>query len=78
MWKEIEMIIVSQDKKCILNFENIFGLFTKEKIVYASMSDDLSVAIGSYDTEKRTLEIFNDISKCYDQEHIRVLIMPEK
>lgn len=72
------MIIVSQDKKCILNFENIFGLFTKEKIVYASMSDDLSVAIGSYDTKERTLEVFNDISKCYDQEHIRVLIMPEK
>lgn len=72
------MIIVSQDKKCILNFENIFGLFTKEKIIYASISDDLSTAIGGYDTEERTLEVFNDISKCYDQEHIRVLIMPEK
>ena len=72
------MIIVSQDKKCILNFDNIFGLFTKEKIIYASISDNLSAAIGSYDTEERALEILKDIPKCYENEQIRVLIMPEK
>lgn len=72
------MIIVSQDKKCILNFDNIFGLFTKEKIIYASISDDLSAAIGSYDTEERALEILKDIPKCYENEQLRVLMMPEK
>lgn len=72
------MIIVSQDKKCIFNFDNIVGLFTKEKAIYVSISDDLITTIGRYDTEERTLEVFKDISRCYEQEHIRVLIMPEK
>ena len=72
------MIIVSQYKKFILNFNNVFGIFMKDNIIYASITSDSSIAIGSYDTEERTLEVFNDISKCYDQEHIRVLIMPEK
>lgn len=72
------MIIVSQHKKFILNFNNVFGVFMKDNIIYASITSDSSIAIGSYDTEERAMEVFNDIYKCYDQEHVRVLLMPEK
>lgn len=72
------MIIVSQDKKSILNFDNIVDLFTIEKVIYASVSNDLNTTIGRYDTEERALEIFSDISKCYENEQLRVLMMPEK
>ena len=50
----------------------------KDNIIYASITSDSSIVIGSYDTEERAMEVFNDIYKCYDQEHVRVLLMPEK
>ena len=72
------MIIVSQVKKCIFNFDNIVGLYTEETVIYVSTIDGLTTIIGRYDTEERTLEILKDIPKCYENEQIRVLMMPEK
>lgn len=72
------MIIVSQDKKSILNFDNIVGLFASKKSIYASISDDSTTTMGRYDTEERALEILRDIPKCYENEQLRVLMMPEK
>lgn len=72
------MIIVSQDNKCILNFDNIVSLFMLEKVIYESVSNDLTTTIGRYDTEERALEILRDIPKCYENEQLRVLMMPEK
>lgn len=72
------MIIVSQSKKCIVNFDSIFGIFAKNNDIYVTFKDNIATILGSYNTKERAVEIIDGISKCYDQEHVRVVIMPEK
>lgn len=72
------MIIISQDKKCIVNFKNISNIYTHKCCIYEYLDKDVAVALGSYETEERTMEIFNAIWKSYDNKEMRVLIMPEK
>lgn len=70
------MIIVSQDKKTILNFDNVVSIyvirdaFSEEKglknynIDY-STNDEINIVIGTYATEKRAKEVLQEIIKSY-------------
>lgn len=57
------MIIVSQDKKSIYNFDNIKSVDIVENEVY--ITDDIlmdeGARIGEYETEKRAKEVLEEI-----------------
>ena len=59
------MIIVSQDKKTILNFDNIKSVDIVENEVY--ITDDIlmdeGAKIGEYVTEERANEVLQEISE---------------
>lgn len=59
------MIIVSQDKKSIYNFDNIKSIDIVENEIY--ITDDIlmdeGARIGEYDTEKRAKEVLEEISE---------------
>ena len=64
------MIIVSQDKKIITNFENIIGVQIEEHIANSDGEKDYGIQvitegkicdIGVYDTEERAKEILQEI-----------------
>ena len=71
------MIIVSQDKKTILNFDNVVSIyvirdaFSEEKglknynIDY-STNDEINIVIGTYTTEVRAKEVLEDIIDKYE------------
>nr|DAS23453.1 MAG TPA: hypothetical protein [Caudoviricetes sp.] len=60
------MIIVSQDKKEIINLDNIQRLFIDadyiSAVIYAECIED-DILIGSYKTEERAKEILQEIVK---------------
>lgn len=69
------MIIVSQDKKMIINFENISGIVirknTNERVyqIQCKSEDEKKCRIiGKYETEERAKEVLNDIVKFYSRE----------
>lgn len=59
------MIIVSQDKKAIHNFDNILSLQVEgsDVIVYDTINDGSS--IGTYSTEERAKEVLQEIVSKY-------------
>ena len=59
------MIILSQDRSKILNFENTFKLIVEENYVCISdgMYDDNVEVIGIYKTEERAKEVLQEIIK---------------
>lgn len=71
------MIIVSQDKKEIINFYNLVSVYViesyeaKEKglkkynIDFAT-TDDINFVIGTYETEERAKEVLKDIISRYE------------
>lgn len=69
------MIIISQDKKIILNFCNIQNIrieryTTHEKgkyayKIFAGNFEGYATEIGTYKTEERAKEILQEIKKCY-------------
>ena len=67
------MIIVSQDKELILNFENIeaIGIGNPLKYVdgmfkvFASTTSDNEYTLGKYKTEERAKEVLQEIMKRY-------------
>lgn len=69
------MIIVSQDKKTILNFDNIqdirierYTTHQKGKYIYKIFGGNFegyATEIGNYETEERAKEILEEIIKCY-------------
>ena len=73
------MVIVSQDKKGIFNFEEIFGLYvdswSNEEFatepncfcIKAEKSSDnmICVFLGEYKTEERAQEVLQEIIKAY-------------
>ena len=64
------MIIVSQDKKAIYNFDNISSIQIEEcngtynLIVYDQINDRDS--LGTYETEERAKEVLQEIIKIYE------------
>lgn len=65
-----KMIIVSQDKKAIHNFNNILSIqieksnSTFKLIIYDAINDNTS--IGEYATEERAKEILEEIVEKYE------------
>ena len=64
------MIIVSQDKDKIINFDNVNEVFTTElgKILVVNnthITDDCLDVLGKYDTEERAKEVLQEIIKAY-------------
>lgn len=71
------MIIVSQDKKEIINFDNIKEIYIKKwstmekgKVIWfyvinAEKSKDYQTEIGRYSTKERAKEVLREIIKCY-------------
>lgn len=59
------MIIVSQDKKSIYNFDNIKSIDIVENEIY--ITDDIlmdeGAKIGEYETEERAKEVLEEISE---------------
>lgn len=62
------MIIVSQDKRKIINFDNIAHIFIQnddKSIGYGRMSGYGANELGTYKTEERTKEVLQEIYKVY-------------
>ena len=71
------MIIVSQDKKEIINFDNLVSVYViesyeaKEKglekynIDFAT-TDEINFVIGTYETEERAKEVLQEITERYE------------
>lgn len=66
------MIIVSQDKENIINFEradliNVYKAEKKQVVAWFSCneSEDNNVLLGVYATEERAKEVLKEIVQCY-------------
>ena len=61
------MIIVSQDRKSIYNFENIKSIDIVDNEIY--LTDDIladrGTRIGQYETEERAKEVLQEIINAY-------------
>lgn len=62
------MIIVSQDKKNIVNFDNVGRVYAmkhpnEKPDVRCSTLPDLEIILGSYETEERAKEVLQEIIK---------------
>lgn len=77
------MIIVSQDKDNIINFDNLTQVYItqdeEEKAYFIRFEtvDSLYEDLGEYDTEERAEEILRDIVHWYEIE-AKVYRMPEE
>ena len=62
------MIIVSQDKKSIYNFNNVksVDILNNEIFISDDILADTGVCVGSYETEKRAEEVLLDIVKRFE------------
>lgn len=63
------MIIVSQDRNAILNFDNTTTIKTEEHEekceIIARVNNGHFATLGEYATEERAKEILEEIIKCY-------------
>lgn len=61
------MIIVSQDKKSIYNFDNIKLIDVLENEIYITddILSDAGACIGEYETEERAKEVLQEIITAY-------------
>ena len=79
------MIIVSQDKSVIVNFDNVeaieIGNVEENQykgIIYARLVSDYFYKIGEYKTEERVKEVIQEIIRYYAIANIgQVFEMPE-
>lgn len=75
------MIIVSQDKTSVVNFNNVNTLFATKKGEILSFNnsykseDDCSDILGNYETEERAKEVLNEIKDAYSA--TQLIMMPE-
>ena len=62
------MIIVSQDRKSIYNFENIKSIDIVDNEIYQTDNSlaDRWTRIGQYETEERAKEVLQEIIKYYN------------
>lgn len=61
------MIIVSQDKEIIINFDNSSYVCKDDDaaVLYARTSDGSEIEIGEYATEERAKEVLEEIVRKY-------------
>lgn len=61
------MIIISQDKDAVINFDNIqLCRINQDGIVYALLNDNDSIRLGEYESEGRAQELLEDIVRRYE------------
>ena len=76
------MIIISQDKKSMYNFENIKSIDIVENEVYITddILADTGARIGKYKTEERAKSILEDIISFYIRNEMqnKVYRMPKE
>ena len=64
------MIIVSQDKSKIVNFENVEKIYIdmneEKKCRIFAEGHNIITILGEYETEERAKEILNDIETAYN------------
>lgn len=63
------MIIVSQDKSSIYNFDNVKSIDVLDNEIYITddILSDTGACIGKYATEGRAKEVFNGIIRAYEK-----------
>ena len=73
------MVILSQDKKSLVNFDNVFKISTENKYVCCK-SDGFSCWLGNYTSEERCMDIIRDIGlhNCSDCGKYVIYTMPEE
>ena len=75
------MIIVSQDKKEIINFDRITEIVVSDKAITITdgIQQQMGYEIGMYATEKRAKEVLQGIvNHYYNYELTKVYEMPEE
>ncbi len=73
------MIVISQDKKRIYNFDNIklIEVLNNDIFIIDDILADEGPFLGTYESEERAEEILRDIVHWYDME-AKVYRMPEE
>lgn len=79
------MIIVSQDKELILNFENIDAIGIGNPLdddngmfkVFASTTSDNEYTLGKYKTEERAKEVLQEIIKVYKFYNVKTYLVED-
>ncbi len=59
------MVIVSQDKTELINFNNVENIYISGKYVSINYKSGENAVIGTYKTENRAKEILEEISSFY-------------
>ena len=59
------MLILSQDRLEIVNFNNITNMFILNYSIKCMLTDGGETYIGAYETEKRAKEVLQEIIKLY-------------
>lgn len=66
------MLILSQDKETIINFENIIHVFVSAKSICCRMMNGTSANhLGQYKSEERAKEVLQEIIAAYKNEGIK-------
>ena len=73
MRKEAEMIIVSQNRQCLVNCDNIVAIQVHNQYIQAHAVTKESFPIGLYDSERRANEVLDSLMKSRDI----IFAMPE-
>lgn len=60
------MLILSQHKIVILNFNTATTIIAEKNEVIARLTNGNKATLGKYDTEERAKEILQEIIKCYE------------
>ncbi len=79
------MIIISQDKTTIINFDNVEFITKNDNSPYIyARTNKAEIMIGKYETEERALAVLDDLARVYgvqskDMNYLsNAFIMPEK
>lgn len=59
------MIIVSQDKSEIINFDKVQNIYVSGRFISLNFELNNNEVIGTYETEERAKEVLNEIVKKY-------------
>lgn len=76
------MIILSQNKMMLINFDNISGIVIRQNKqddmwqLQCKASEENKRILGKYKTEERAKEVLNEIMECY--ENLYYYTMPEE
>ena len=80
--EDFKMIIVSQDKKVLINFNNVTGIQVDDKSIGVQLVSEDSLYVGEYETEEDAKVVLQNLittminKGIYEDE--KVFYMPEK